>query len=477
MVALDRCAAGPRSIEEPLASSRVDMRDVCLGVLAMPQTPAVLTNPAVIGEDVLTSVRLLELHGGKRPRFDAEEVSAVHSFVRRGGSLLTVIDEELRTPLLTDGINLLIVPFGLRYTADTEYLHNCGALAKAGRINAADRAVPYSGGRAVSGGVPFAWRLDAAGSCAEAFAAYAEVPGGGRIVALAEGMAYGLMGTAHGERLTGVPRDPSRTTYWGKDAGLFMDEVRSWLLGSPAHGNVSGGENRMTEAELDLVLRQQADYYRARAGEYDQWWLRQGRYDRGPMVNARWFAEADEVAQTLAALKPAGRVLELACGTGIWTQKLLKIATGVTAVDSSPEALSINAARNASEKLRLIQADLFQWKPEERYDLVFFGFWLSHVPEAKFAEFWELVVSCLAPGGRVFFVDSDYERTSMAIDDRPPSRDDGVARRRLNDGREFQIIKVFHDPAELTDRLAELGWRFDVKATGQYFIYGAGRRR
>jgi len=41
--------------------------------------------------------------------------------------------------------------------------------------------------------------------------------------------------------------------------------------------------------DLEPVLLEQVAYYRARAGEYERWWLRQGRYDRGPVATRRWF--------------------------------------------------------------------------------------------------------------------------------------------------------------------------------------------
>lgn len=233
----------------------------------------------------------------------------------------------------------------------------------------------------------------------------------------------------------------------------------------------------MSTIDQSGTLREQLEYYRARAGEYDQWWLRQGRYDRGEGNNSQWFGDAAVVSSALAAFRPAGRVLELACGTGIWTERLLPFASHLTAVDGSSEMLAINAARVQSPVVRRNQADLFTWQPEERYDVVFFGFWLSHVPPERFVEFWELVRSCLAPGGRVFFVDSRYEHTSTAVDHRLPQPEATVLRRRLNDGREFQIYKVFYEPAELAQRLYGLGWRFEVQETGHYFLYGSGQQR
>ena len=128
----------------------------------------------------------------------------------------------------------------------------------------------------------------------------------------------------------------------------------------------------------------------------------------------------------------------------------------------------------AQQNTRYIEADIFQWQPAEQFDTIFFSFWLSHVPPGRFTEFWQLVRRCLAPGGRVFFIDSRHEPTSTAVDHRLPDSDTTILRRRLNDGREFQIYKVFYDPADLTARLAELGWQFDIRQTGHYFLYGAG---
>ncbi|MBC7814227.1 MAG: class I SAM-dependent methyltransferase, partial [Burkholderiales bacterium] len=67
------------------------------------------------------------------------------------------------------------------------------------------------------------------------------------------------------------------------------------------------------------TIRQQIDYYRARAGEYDQWFYRLNRYDHGADANRRWFEEAAQVMSALHALPPVEHALELACGTGIWT--------------------------------------------------------------------------------------------------------------------------------------------------------------
>jgi demethylmenaquinone methyltransferase/2-methoxy-6-polyprenyl-1,4-benzoquinol methylase len=84
------------------------------------------------------------------------------------------------------------------------------------------------------------------------------------------------------------------------------------------------------------ILREQIEYYRQRASEYDEWFFRQGRYDRGEEHRQQWFFEVAEVETALRSATPSGDILELACGTGLWTRHLLPFATHLTAVDASP---------------------------------------------------------------------------------------------------------------------------------------------
>jgi demethylmenaquinone methyltransferase/2-methoxy-6-polyprenyl-1,4-benzoquinol methylase len=228
----------------------------------------------------------------------------------------------------------------------------------------------------------------------------------------------------------------------------------------------------------DVPLAEQAAYYRARAREYDEWWQRQGRYDRGAKATARWRDEVAQVSQALDDLHLAGDVLELACGTGWWTERLARGAATLTCVDASPEALAINRARLAGAGLalpRYVEADLFAWAPERAYDVVFFSFWLSHVPPERFDRFWGTVAEALKPGGRAVLIDSLPDETSTAHDHRMPD-EAGLQERRLNDGRTFRIVKLFREPGELASRLAGLGWRAEVSRTPTYFVYGSATR-
>jgi 2-polyprenyl-3-methyl-5-hydroxy-6-metoxy-1,4-benzoquinol methylase len=209
--------------------------------------------------------------------------------------------------------------------------------------------------------------------------------------------------------------------------------------------------------EVDSLLAEQAGYYRAIAGEYEDY-----------AIPGVW---GNELPAAIDAFAPTGRVLELACGPGVWTRQLLEHAVSVTAVEASAEMIAIASERVRDERVRFINANIFDWTPDGRYDVVFFGFWLSHVPLERFESFWALVRDCLAPDGRVFFVD-DAHRTP---DELVYGESSPIVRRRLNSGAAFRVVKVPHKPHELEQRLKDLGWRVTVTPASGRFFWGTGR--
>ncbi|MGH9344792.1 MAG: class I SAM-dependent methyltransferase [Terriglobia bacterium] len=225
----------------------------------------------------------------------------------------------------------------------------------------------------------------------------------------------------------------------------------------------------------DWVLSEQAAYYRARAPEYDEWWQRIGRYNRGPEVTERWDREVSQVEDALKEFRPSGDVLELACGTGWWTQRLAQTASTLTCVDASPEVIALNHARltaTGCQHVRYVEADIFAWRPEAKYDLIFFSFWLSHVPDDHFDNFWAIVSQALRPHGSAFLIDSRAAESSTARDHRIPEAN-GTQERRLNDGRSFRIFKQYWEAEELSRRLEQLSWTVDLHDTPTYFVYGS----
>ncbi|MFD8377193.1 class I SAM-dependent methyltransferase [Streptomyces sp. NPDC059679] len=204
----------------------------------------------------------------------------------------------------------------------------------------------------------------------------------------------------------------------------------------------------------DALLAEQRAYYRAGAAQYD-----------------RPYAEREELRTLLTVvdeLPIAGDVLELACGTGQWTPRLAARARSVTAVDAAAEVLALARARTASPTVQFLEADLFEWRPSRRYDTVFFAFWLSHVPPRRLPEFWNTVAAALAPGGKAIFIDDGP--AAAAEEDILANQPAPAALRRLDDGSQYRIVKVFHDARTLTDDLTALGWSVRVRPVAGNFI-------
>jgi trans-aconitate methyltransferase len=215
--------------------------------------------------------------------------------------------------------------------------------------------------------------------------------------------------------------------------------------------------------ELARLLEEQVAYYRARAKEYDR---------TAPL------GEDESYPDLLAALDrfgPRGRVLELACGTGQWTAELARYATQLTAVDSSEEMLALNRSRVSRADVTYVAADLFRWTPPERYHVVFFSAWLSHVPPQRFADFWKLVRSCLTDDGRVFVVD---ELPAVArFEHQVPDAVAPAVERQLTSGERFRAVKVFYEPQALVALLGAHGWQAEVHPVGWRFFYATAQTR
>jgi ubiquinone/menaquinone biosynthesis C-methylase UbiE len=227
----------------------------------------------------------------------------------------------------------------------------------------------------------------------------------------------------------------------------------------------------------DELLQEQRSYYQARAPSYDEWWQRRGRYDRGEHETLEWHRQVAAVDAALARFGVTGDVLELAGGTGWWTERLASTADRLTVVDSSPEALAINRERVAADVTYLV-ADLFKWRPDRSYDVVFFSFWLSHVPRSRFAAFWSLVRTCLTPSGRVFLIDNREDPTPETGVNDPyvVKYDTDIQLRRLGDGSRYRVVKLIYEPDELQTLIDAEGWHAELLGT-RWFTYGSARPR
>jgi 2-polyprenyl-3-methyl-5-hydroxy-6-metoxy-1,4-benzoquinol methylase len=224
-------------------------------------------------------------------------------------------------------------------------------------------------------------------------------------------------------------------------------------------------------------LAEQIRYYRVRAPEYDAWAERGGAYDRGAH-NQGWHTEKQRLLTALTDFEASGDILEIAGGTGQWTERLIRGAGSLTVVDAAPEAVDENRRKLADDagRVQYHVADFFDWDPPQQYDVVFFSYWLSHVPPERFEAFWERVARCLKPDGRVFVIDNIATAQAARLDPEIPAEADDAVLRPAPDGNLYRVWKVLWQPGELTRVLGDLGWSVSAYGTGTYFLWAVGHR-
>ena len=180
-------------------------------------------------------------------------------------------------------------------------------------------------------------------------------------------------------------------------------------------------------------------YYAQRAEEYDR-------------VYAKPERQAD--IRTLQAWLPGcfegARVLDVAAGTGFWTESFAPAARDVFLLDTSAATLAVARRRLPPEKAHFVIGDAYQ--PPVRsgaFDAAFVGFWFSHVPKARREEFVAGLVRCLRPGGLVAMIDN----RSPEVASHPISGTDEAGNtyqtRRLDDGSTHRVLKNFPSEDEL----------------------------
>ncbi len=189
-------------------------------------------------------------------------------------------------------------------------------------------------------------------------------------------------------------------------------------------------------------------YYAARASEYER-------------ISAKPERQAD--LRSLENLIPAhftGRsVLEIACGTGYWTQHIARTARSILATDLTQETLDVAGSKDLpQDKVRFAIADAYNLPADKGpFEGAYAGFWWSHMRHTECRPFFASLRRCLAPGAVVVLMDNLFVPGSST----PLSRTDGEGNtwqeRKLDDGTTHEVLKNFPTKSLLMDQVAEFG--------------------
>lgn len=189
------------------------------------------------------------------------------------------------------------------------------------------------------------------------------------------------------------------------------------------------------------------DYYRARAGEYDQ------VYDKPERQ-----ADLAGLRAWLAGVLTGHRVLEVAAGTGYWTAAYAGRAASVLATDVNAATLQVARGRQDwPATVGFAQADAFDLTAMDgSFDAAFAGFFWSHIPLNRLGAFLSGLAGRLERPATLAFIDNRYVEGSS----QPVSRadaDGNTYQQRLAGGTSWEVIKNFPAAARIRARLAGLG--------------------
>lgn len=201
------------------------------------------------------------------------------------------------------------------------------------------------------------------------------------------------------------------------------------------------------------------EYYAARAPEYDRIYAKPERQ-----------TDLRLIEQWLPSMFEGARLLEIACGTGYWTQFLAPVASSVTALDSAPETMLIAESRVLKGKVRFVVGDAYDL-PAQRpaFDAAFAGFWFSHVPQHRVREFLLGLNAVLEPGAIVVLLDNLYIEGSSTLVSAPDADGNTWQDRPLNDGTTHRVLKNFPTEKQLRDAVQGLASQVTYRTWGYFW--------
>jgi demethylmenaquinone methyltransferase/2-methoxy-6-polyprenyl-1,4-benzoquinol methylase len=201
------------------------------------------------------------------------------------------------------------------------------------------------------------------------------------------------------------------------------------------------------------------DYYRRRAAEYEKiyaWPERQ--------------ADLDLLRKEIPARLAGCEVLEIACGTGYWTERIAATAKRIVATDLAAEPMAIARAKSYGCPVEFRVADAYALdEAAGAFDGAFAGFWWSHVPMSRRAAFLRSLHSRLERSARVLMFDNRYVEGAMHPIVETDAEGNTYQRRRLGDGSEHRVLKNF--PSEQDLRRSLIGLASTVRYTALHYYW------
>jgi demethylmenaquinone methyltransferase/2-methoxy-6-polyprenyl-1,4-benzoquinol methylase len=223
----------------------------------------------------------------------------------------------------------------------------------------------------------------------------------------------------------------------------------------------------------ETLRRSMLRYYDERAAEYEEAYVLGTGTSSIPDPDV--FRREALLLTGIVERFAAGRLLDLACGTGFWLQYYATRCSTVTLFDQSAKMLDKSRAKSAAlslgDRCRIIQGDVFDHAFSRRsYDTALVGFLLSHVSEDQEPRVFEVLREVLVESGRFLILDSAWSEERARFNAKSERQG-----RRLNDGTRFEVYKRYIDRQDIEGWATKYGVRLTVEHFGTAFVAVQGR--
>jgi demethylmenaquinone methyltransferase/2-methoxy-6-polyprenyl-1,4-benzoquinol methylase len=210
-----------------------------------------------------------------------------------------------------------------------------------------------------------------------------------------------------------------------------------------------------------------ATYYAQRAFEYEKIYQKPERQ-----------TDLARLKEMLSSAFIGRDVLEIACGTGYWTQHIAVGAKSILATDCNREVIEIAQQKRYNDcAVHFQESDTYSLHNiKGKFDAGFCGFWYSHIPKPQIREFLRVFHAKLTDNALIIMIDNKYVHSSST----PISREDSASNtyqiRTLTDGSTYEVLKNFPTPQELKKSLTEFSQNFEYIDLNYYWLvkYTAG---
>jgi len=165
-------------------------------------------------------------------------------------------------------------------------------------------------------------------------------------------------------------------------------------------------------------------------------------------------------------------VLEIAAGTGYWSQFIIERANSLLATDANQETLDEISSKQLTAPIATKVADAYRLEGVEGpFTGVFAGLWFSHVPKQRRYEFLHAIHQRIEKGAVVVLLDN----SSVQCERHPVTATDNHGNtfqdRQLDDGSVHQVLKNFPEQTELDQLTATLGVEAKYLAMDNFWLY------